>query len=330
MKLTDEDLRRLYERLIRQQPYAGQVCPAEHVLVAYDAGILPQDQHQRVGEHLAACSLCRKDVTELTRAGEWFRANESQILAGLAHKGTLAGVQPWATCPSVQLLYGYLEGDVPDIAGGRILTTQIEQHLEKCPNCATIAHEYRAAAGPSVSMLDLAEKASQAVRDRLRAFLDDLLRTTRAQGVPEFVRAAPGYRGERGYRSTDAPSVTAPVVGPNKKILVDDQGQPRLCRFGIVEASIQKDGFVTVDLSVADREYHARPDQHYVISLSILAKDLRLALPDTSIDEQGRATLTGMLPEGVHIESVPPGALHVTVRKVSSAASPEGEHEVPP
>ena len=136
------------------------------------------------------------------------------------------------------------------------------------------------------------------------------------RGLPDFVRAAPGYRGAQ-----ELPDLVAPVLGPDGKVLVDEQGKPRQCRFRVVEASLKPDGFLMIYLTAADREYHAQGDHCYSASLSIQADYVRLVLPETPIDDRGRVTFTGQLPVAVAVDPLPLSAVDVTVRRGSPMAS---------
>ena len=312
-----EALRQLYERLIRQGSYGGDVCPAEPVLVAYDSGIAPAAQRKLVEQHLAECPPCRDDFVAIGQAGQWFRQNETRILGGLAAKAAAAGVLPWARCPSVGLLYRYVSKDIPDSRGGRILLAEVQQHLVQCPDCVRLANEFRSAMeGQSLSISDLGASIALTVLDRLRDFVDALVATAQAGGAPAFVRGAPGFR------SAEVPGVTAPVIDDQGKLLVDAEGSARQCRFEIIQASIKEDGFLIVDLSAEDRQYHSREDCRHEALACILAGGVRLVLPRTVIDEQGRATFSGMLPEAKAVDPLPPSALDIIVRQKPDEESP--------
>ena len=102
--------------------------------------------------------------------------------------------------------------------------------------------------------------------------------------------------------------LSAPVLGDDGKVVVDDQGDARQCLFEVVHAHITPDGFLTVDLSTVDRDYQATASEQYQASLSICTDYLRLILPEIPIDERGRVTFTGMLPQDVSDEEpIKPG-----------------------
>ena len=69
MEMSSENLEYLYERLIRQRTYKGDTCPAEHVLVAYQAGFLGDPQRRLLVNHFQQCSSCKEDFIALERAG---------------------------------------------------------------------------------------------------------------------------------------------------------------------------------------------------------------------------------------------------------------------
>lgn len=314
MEISSENLEQLYERLIRQRTYKGDTCPAEHVLVAHQAGLLPDPQRRLLENHFQECPSCKEDFIALERASQWFSANESQILAGLIDKATVAGLKPWATCPPAHLLQLCLDGNIPGSVGGMMLAAETRQHMDKCPECAKERERHLAAAEvPRVSLQDLRD-AGAALLDRVRGFIEELVLTSQARGAPAFVRATPGYR------SGELPSLIALVLGRDSNVLVDNQGNPHQCRFEVVQANIKPDGFITVELSTADRDYLAAPERQYHASLSISTDYLRLVLPEIPIDEQGRVTFTGMLPQAVAVDPLPLSALDVTVRQIPLAA----------
>jgi anti-sigma factor RsiW len=308
--MAHQALELLFERLIRQREYPGDTCPAEHVLVAYQAGALPASHTALLEKHFAECESCKADFAALRRAGDWFQANEALILAGIADKAAAKGLRPWAECPSPQLLYRFVDGAIPESGGGKTLIAQIRRHLSQCPDCIRCAKEREAARrAPRISLLKLGARAGQKVMEALRSFANDLAMLAQARGAPAFVRAAPGYR------SLEAPRLTALVLDPAGKVVVSDDGKPRVCRFDVIQANIKMDGFLTVDLSATNREYHAVPERQYDANLNILTRGLCLEFPESPIDDQGRCTFTGMLPGTAAVDPLPLLALDVTVRQ---------------
>ena len=312
MQLSTDQLSELYEQLIRQQTYGGGICPTENVIVKYDSDELSESQRHLVEEHFSQCPLCREDYISLGRAGEWFRRYEHVILGGIAAKGTAAGVLPWARCPSVGMLYRYIAKEIPATPGGEILLAEMDQHVRACPDCTRLAEQFRQALhAPKLSLRDVAGNVALTVLDRMRGLFDALAAAVQGAGAPAFVRGAPGFR------SVDAPAVDAPVLSVDGKVVVESDGQPRLCRFEVIQADIHSDGFLTVDLSATDREFHRRDDQQYEAKLSIQTGGLCLVLPEVIIDDQGRATFTGMLPKAVAVSPLPLSCLDITVQPAS-------------
>ena len=105
--------------------------------------------------------------------------------------------------------------------------------------------------------------------------------------------------------------IEAPLT--DGKMKVDPDGSPAECRFEVVQADIGPDGFLTVDLSTADRRYCTSADKRHQAALAIRTDYLRLVLPETDIDAEGRVTFTGRLPETITVDPLPLSALDLTV-----------------
>lgn len=308
MNLDSDVLRRLYECLILQDPYPGQTCPAEYVLVAHARGALHSGLSQLVEQHLHQCPSCIEDLEELRKAMEWFHQNERWILMGLAAKGAAAGALPWAKCPSSQLLYRYANKQIPVSDGGKVLLAEIQEHLTRCPDCIRLCEELRAGVeGQHVSIADLGARAGGAVRNWLSGFADALLAAAQAAGSPSFVRAAPGYR------SGESPTVDAVLVDRDGCLVVDEQGQPATCCFQVLEANVKEDGFLTLDLVTADSEFHPGERGDCDARAAITVNGKCLDLSSMPIDEQGRVTFTGLVPETSAVDPLPLALLDVTV-----------------
>ena len=319
MEIHHEALRDLYEKLIRQNVYPGRVCPAEHVMVDHESGGLPAEQARLVEEHLADCASCREDFVGLGRAAEWFRESEPWILMGLAAKAAAAGVLPWARCPSSQMLYRYASGELPETRGGGILLAEIREHLVRCPQCQRLSGEFaKAASGVRLSIRELGAQAGYAVMDRLRGFVDGLSLIAEATGAPAAERGAPGYR------SGELATIAAPVVDAEGKVVVGEQGRPAQCLLEILTAGIAEDGFLTVDLAALDVDYRRRDDRAYQAAAALVAGDVRLELGRHALDEQGRVSFTGLIPQAKAVDPLPPMALDVVV-----SAQPAGSGDAP-
>jgi len=318
MTLKQDALRRLYEKLIRQEPYAGGVCPAEHVLTAYESGTLGSPQDQLVAEHLSDCPACQAALEKLKDAGEWFDENESKILTGLAAKAGTVDVLPWARCPGVQLLYRHAHQQIPETGSGKVLLAEIDQHVWQCRQCASLVAGFRAAAaGQSLSIAELGARAAHAVQAKLANFLDAIASTVRASGGASSVRSAPGFR------SDQVLVVCASVMDTQGNVAIDQQGQVCQCHFDVVQAEIANDGFLTLDLTATDAPHLWGANSGYEAAAWLVAGGVRLALAPTVIDERGRCTFTGVLPDAPAVESLPLSAVDLVVRPIAAGANGE-------
>jgi hypothetical protein len=301
----------VYRRLILQEVYPGGVCPAEHTLVAYHCGEMSRQQSSLLEAHLRECSSCREEYDSLARAEEWFRRNERRIVAGLAAKGAAAEVLPWSRCPSVGLLYRYVSNDLPDTTGGGLVRAQIQRHFVRCRQCVFLAEDFRSAMqGRRIALGDLAAQAGMAMLALGRELVDALLAAAEASGSPVMRRGAPGFRGEK-------TAVSVPVLGADGKVLVDDQGNVRQCRFELLQARIQTDGFLIVDLAADPKDLRS-VGQELVASLQIIVADVALVMPETPVDENGRVTFTGVLPTTQTVGFLPVSCLDVVLRQTPS------------
>ena len=315
MTLQEDALRRLYEKVIRQEPYSGGVCPAEHVLTAHESGSLGQPQDRLVADHLSDCPACQAALAKLKDAGEWIDQNESKILTGLAVKAGATDILPWARCPGVHMLYRHAHRQIPETASGKVLLAEIDQHVWQCRQCASLVDGFRAAAGgQSLSIAELGARAARAVQAGLSNFLDAIVSTVRASGGASSVRGVPGFR------SDQAPVVCASVLDTQGNVAIDQEGQARRCHFDVVQASIADDGFLTLDLTATDARDLWGSDSGYEATAWLVAGGVRLALAPTAIDDSGRCTFTGVLPGAPAVESLPLPAIDLVVRPIAAGS----------
>lgn len=308
MSLNNDVLARLYERLIRQSVYPGQTCAVEHVLIAHESAALPEDQARWLAAHLVACSSCQEDLTDLQQAAQWFREYEATILMGLAAKGASTGTMPWAKCPSSQLLYRYVNGQIPGTVGGETLLGQMQEHLSRCCECLHMSEQLRETkSSVCLSILDIGARVGYAVQNQLVDFIDALIAVGDVLGGPAWVRGAPGYR------SGETPTLSAGVVDANGQLIVDDEGRPQQCGFNVIQADIHADGFLTLALAATDRAFCQTTDVCYQANAAILAGGVRLDLSPTLIDEEGRVTFTGMLGKAEPVDPLPLSTIDIIV-----------------
>lgn len=311
--MTDEPLKRLYDRVIRQEVYEGDVCPAEHVLADYATGGLIDRQRALLEVHLQSCPACREDLAALEKGLAWFESHREHVLAGIAERGAQMGTEPWVFCPATGVLLRYCEGAIAQSDEGRALAERISRHIKNCADCRRKAQLWaQRSAAPIFSLDDLAGRIDQALRSRLRAFFGGLLATSQTEGVPLLIPVAAGRREGEPVR------IVAPLVDKDGRVVVSESGVPEQCEFHVLAAAIASDGFLKVDLSASDRRYHRHDDVAFAAGLVIRMDDLQLAMPRSAIDAGGRVTFSGMVPEAVAVDPLPVSALDVTVQRMSA------------
>ena len=101
-------IERLHAAIVAQDEYPGEVCPTERNLARFVAGEMADDEARRAEDHLAECDPCRQAADRLRQAATWFAGNRAAVFAGLEEKAAVAGLEPWASCPSPQELEAYL------------------------------------------------------------------------------------------------------------------------------------------------------------------------------------------------------------------------------
>jgi hypothetical protein len=273
------ELRRLYERLIRQLPYPGAVCPTETTMSRYIAGEMSGAEYDHMKAHLAECSECRS-TEELVRA----------VSAAFVRDrgGTLTAVLERAFCPPASV-WAVLARSAE--SAGTALLARLEEHRAICGTCRRSA--------------EAAARAEQVVRLEAKRAL--ILLTGLAS-------AAAGRRSRRsaaaGTRSGAAPAVSATLRDRNGQLLTDALGQVRTVRFEIIRAEAGEDGVLSLHFASADREVLAPSSGvPWRAECVVIHDDSGVRLEPQPVDARGRVSFGARLPAGKAVSAVPAEAL---------------------
>lgn len=307
--MNRSQLAQLYERVIAQDEYPGGVCPTELKMVEFVTRALPEPERQRLEAHLSECAGCQQAAEKLRTARRWFSENASLVFTGIPQKAADAGVEPWTSCPSDDILEMYALGALPETESGARFKARIERHLAACETCRQAAEQARGRLATllTLRMADLQRHVSQAAHDTLRRMLLAIKAVAIAGGVGQRVRAMPGFR------SQPALSLDALVLDRDGKMVLDHKGSPRKVIFDLIRGEVERDGHFVLDLSTADREYWEGAQQRYVVSATLSHENRRLILPAEKIYGDGRVTIVGNLPSGVEIRDLPTSTITLTL-----------------
>jgi hypothetical protein len=317
MEIDKARLELLYEHVIAQKEYPSNVCPTEQKLVDFIMGSLSTIEYKRLKKHLADCSDCLKLADKLQKNSQWFADNKTHMFAGLLDKAAKVGVEPWASCLSLDVLHGYIMNNVPDTRRGALLRKRIETHLQGCKSCRESTGKLKVGLERSiiVTMADLEQKADEATRAIVRGMLLAIRSVAAARGYGNIVSAMPGFR------SQFASSVSALLLDQDGRIVLDDNGHPRKVKFDLIRAEVGRDGHVLIDLSTTDRNFWESKDHTFKVSAALQQENRKLILPSEKICSDGRVTVAGNLVSGIEIRVLPISAMIFTVVPVEENTS---------
>jgi len=313
--MDPQRLKILYERVIAQDEYPGNVCPTEHKLAELVMGALSAVERRRMDEHLLECTGCREAADELRAAAQWFKENEAELFAGLAERAAAAGVEPWSSCLRRDLLQLFLAGAIPETKEGARLHERIEAHLDECAACRQVVTQAQAALAAMlvIQLADLRERESEKAA-AAHAMLLAIKTMAIARGARRM-RAMPGFRGK------EEDTLSALVLDQGGKLVVGEDGDPERADFHRIRAKLESDGHFVLELATDDRSFWESPESTFVVSVSLQHENRRLVLPPEKIFSDGHVTIVGNLPPGVEIRDFPHAAIMLTVMK---REAPEG------
>jgi hypothetical protein len=308
-KMEKSQLEHLYRRVIDQEEYPGEVCPNERNLVRYSMESLSSLERERILYHFSLCRECREVISKLTSARDWFRTNKAIILRGVAEKAIQAGLEPWASCPSQQILENYAIGAIPDTEAGNKFRKHIESHLIRCSDCKRFASSsyIKFKKVIVIKLEELYGRISDTMANTLRELLLGIQEMATVQGIGHGIRAMPGYRSEA------TSSLQGLLIDKDGRVVLNNEGEPLKVDFALIRAQIERDGHFVLDLSTSDKNYWETPSREFIVSAVLQYENRRLVLPSEKIYSDGRVTIVGNLVSGVEIEDLPLSAIQITV-----------------
>lgn len=309
--MDKSDLETLFDRLVAQNEYPGDICPNEVKLSEFVVGTISDVERDRMEQHLSGCSECAQDAQRLQTARRWFRDHQDDIFADVAAKASLAGIEPWASSPSADELRVYFLNMVPESDAGRRFKQRIETALGDDSVCRDLAGKIRAnlATMVIIRLEGIRESADKETTAALRAMLLAIQAVSLARRAPRRALAKPGYRG---HVTT---SVHAMLLDHQGKMMLDDQGRPEKVAFEVVKAGLEADGHFILDLSTAERQLWEKPDNQFILSASIHSENRRLVLPGEKIRSNGRVTIVCQLLRGFEIRELPLSSVSLSVTR---------------
>jgi hypothetical protein len=314
-RMSRQELERLYQRLVLQDVYPGDVCPTDEKLAASTAGSLSPQESARLNEHVQMCSDCRNMADQLGDAATWFSQNKAEIFAGLLDRAKARAVGPWRSCLSDDVLERYIQQAIPDTEAGRGFARSVETHLAGCSTCRkTVKRLDAQLVEPWVLPLDdLARRADARVQAILRDIVLGLKSIASAKGTFLGAHAMPGFR------SQPARTVPAILLDAEGKVIIGPEGRPQTVEFSLIRAQLDRDGTAILELSTVDGRIQSAGKGEFVLSVAIHYEHRRLIFPNEQVPPDGHVTIVGHLVQGIQITALPPNALHLTVRRITPA-----------
>jgi len=307
--MNPQDLQRLYDLLIRQEPYPGDVAPTDRVAIEYLVGFLSPEERGRLEAYLTQCPDAREEAHGLQEARDWLHRNRSSVLARLAEKAKAAmALQSHADLTGDQLT-AYVADELPNTSIGQNLKRRIEAAVAEDQSLGRRVQELREGLQSAV-VLTTAELQSQ-TPSPAQATLVMLLAALRTLSLAQrrsALRSTPVT-----YRSGSGQTVVGLLFDKTGKVVLDDDGRLLRIPFQVVRAEISSSGRCLVDLSTTQREVWETPEVYYEALVSLCHERIRLALHPERIRNDGRVVVLDKLDTGVAIDEIPPSAIRVRV-----------------
>lgn len=309
--METSDKEHLYKKLIKQTTYPGDVCPTEDNLVRWVQKALTPSECDKMEQHMQGCRQCAEAASKLTSARSWFQEHESFVFAGIIEKAAREGIQPWASCPSSQILELYAGDAISRDEVGQRFRHSLKAHVSQCLSCGhkyiNNLHELKEKI--ILKLEDLADSAIDTAISTLHELLWGLQTQAIAQGTGHGVKAIPGYR------SGDVPVLEAIQLNRENQLVLDDEAQPVKTAFNVIRAEIEHDGHLVLDLVTADKRYWEKPGCRFMISAVLTYRNHKVVLPTEKIYSDGRVTFVANLVSGVEIRAIPLSSIQLSIRK---------------
>jgi len=307
--MNPQDLQRLYDLLIRQEPYPGDVAPTDRVAIEYLVGLLSPEERERLEAYLTECPDAREEAHGLQEARDWLQRNRSSVLARLAEKAKAAMAPQSHAGLTGEQLTAYVADELPNTNTGENLKRRIEAAVAEDQSLRRRVQELRESLQSAV-VLTTAELQSQ-TPSPAQATLVMLLAALRTLSLSQrrsALRPSPVT-----YRSGGSPTVVGLVFDRTGKVVLDDEGRPNRVPFQVVRAEISSSGRCLVDLSTTQREVWETPEVCYEALVSLCHESIRLELHPERIRSDGRVVVVDKLDSGVAVDEIPPSVIRVRV-----------------
>ncbi len=310
MSWTPQQADCLWTRIRRGGRSEGhESCPTDEQLVQLALEQLDAETERQVRRRVEACPECRAELSEIAGGLAWFRERETETLAHLAQTGAAAGLAPWRTCPTDEVLRRFARDELGDTEASRRLAATLRGHVKNCLSCeARVAHLLTAEAPDRVSLRDLADRAAAEVAGWVETLVHGLRAALASGPAPAYAVA--------GYRATHMPRVRCPVLAADGELMLQSDGTVLERELELSGARIDADGRLAITL-------HVPPDSPPLpagacrVEAALSVPGLSLDLPAQPLEADGEVCFAGVVPGADAIDALPASALRVRLRQMS-------------
>ena len=295
------DPNELIEKLVLQRSYSRRSCLSDSKMVEYITGEVSEAERDEIDKHLENCTGCRQEIRVLREASEWFAQQQQRFFFELTEKSS--------EHLSDGLLFSLSYGLIPDTKPGRSMALRIEEHTRECLYCQKRLETYMRFAG-ELTRVSYEELEKSAARATIATKLISALAIVASRRALLRSRAPVGPI----TRAGEGDTVQALVLASDGKVATDDRGEAYMLEFGIIRASIEKDGQLIVDLSTSDKNYFETKDQVSIVEASIHPEATELILPSEKNNARGRVTISVPLRVDQELYEIPANSLRLFVR----------------
>lgn len=243
--------------------------------------------------------------------GKWDEQREQEFRRHLLGCPTCAALVAQQRHPSEELLLCYVSNLIPTGPAGTLLRDRLAWHLQACAPCHMQVEQ--------VTLEILQWTTLQQTLERI-GWVQQLVSAlaSAAQVVPRSTAARGGARAALGIGE----EVTALVFDKAGQLLVDAQGEPHTVRFEVLDAKIDRQRGLLVQLLTEEQAYCLPEKPVATVQVALHHHAQRLCFPPVPIRRgprgtprvSGVATLRAQLAVEMALDVIPTEAIRVTVQ----------------
>lgn len=300
--MSENSEHNLLESLIMQPNYTAQACLSESLAVSFALGRISPTVATEIGRHLGVCDGCAQIVRDLQLEVDDLEARErllSRVLTQIsAH-------------PSDLTLSFYCQGLIPKTEGGIAYSQRIESHLRECEICYRRSVRFLELANTMKSLHYRDITSSQKDQEFVPRIIAGMTQLAVVQALARSRRQMSPYRG------AGSEIVTAPVLGADGNILLNQAGEPWTVDFGLIAARIKTGGACQLHLSTADSSVLPSEGRRFAVGANLEWEGHRIELPNDTVHADGQVYIEVPLSPELPAGNLPAQMINLVVRSVA-------------